>query len=128
MKSEGKILSGLVAQIINSRELVINIGKNDGVQVYMKFAVFAETPLEIYDPETQELLDTVEREKIRVEVTHVRERIAICGTYRKVLPEPLSPEEGYIKIGDRVLRVGGNEVSIAKKRVKIWIDRELSNG
>ena|SRR5713101_2584053 len=82
MGSENARLEGRVAQILNARELVINLGSQNGVRQGMKFAVLAEFPIEIHDPVTNEMLGVVDREKVRVEATEVRERIAICRTYR----------------------------------------------
>jgi hypothetical protein len=75
-------LEGRVAQLLNARELVINIGSRHGVARGMRFAVLAEKPMEIRDPETEEILDVVDREKVRVEASEVRERITICRTYK----------------------------------------------
>lgn len=75
-------LEGRVAQILNAREVVINIGSAQNVQRGMKFAILAETPVEVIDPITDEVLDTIDREKVRVEVSEVRERISICRTFR----------------------------------------------
>jgi hypothetical protein len=128
-------LEGRVAQLLNARELVINIGAKAGVKPGMKFAVLSETPLEIVDPGTKEVLDTVDRQKVRVEAHEVRPRVSICRTYRtrttpgwrvgaleemlrrseevvetlraedSALPPPLSPEDSYVKINDRVVRI-----------------------
>ena len=136
-------LEGRVAQILNARELVINIGENQGVTAEMKFAILSESPMEVLDPNSGELLDHIDREKVRVEATEVREKISICKTYKiKIisggplyagtitnittitgafrpptqipetlaakdadLPPPLSPEESYVKINDRVIQV-----------------------
>lgn len=135
-------LVGRVANILNAKELVINIGANKGVVPGMKFAVMAESPMPVSDPETGEVLDTIDREKVRVETVEVREKISTCRTFRtreipagslyglslalsgfagahdppkiieenlKVqdvsLPPPLSPEESYVKINDRVIQV-----------------------
>ena len=144
-----KVLEGRVAQILNARELVINIGAINGVEPGMIFAVLAESALEVRDPKTQELLDVIDREKVRVKAIEVRERITICSTFRTMrigggsfypiaqsmetlqrtfntfkepfappkiiretlaaedssLPPPLSPEESYVKINDRVVLV-----------------------
>jgi hypothetical protein len=75
-------VQGLVAQIINSRELAINVGEDHGVREKMRFAVLAATPLEIKDPKTKEVLDTIDREKVRVEAIMVRPKITICRTYQ----------------------------------------------
>ena len=75
-------LEGKVATILNERELVINIGAGDGVEPGMKFKVLSEYPTEVFDPKTSKRLDTIDREKVRVQAVEVRERISICGTYR----------------------------------------------
>jgi len=82
MNDRKETLQGRVAAIVNARELVINIGSNHGVILGMKFAIMAATPLEIKDPSTGKVLDRLDREKVRVEATEVREFITICRTYR----------------------------------------------
>lgn len=79
---ENEPLRGKVAAILNERELAINIGTTDGVKPGMKFKVLAEYPTEVFDPETSERLGTIDREKVRVQATEVRERMSICRTYR----------------------------------------------
>lgn len=132
-------LTGRVATILNARELAIDIGEEKGVDLKMRFAVLSGEPIEIRDPTTNEVLDTFDREKVRVEVTEVRKLVAICQTYRtklipgstlsemivggismfqpprKVretlsikdadLPLPLSEEESFVKVGDRVVEL-----------------------
>lgn len=138
MNEDIALLQGKVAKILTEREVVINIGKTHGVKKGMKFAILAPTPEEITDPETGELLDVVDRPKVLVQATEVREKITICSTYRTTtipggafnmgysamrlfepprevsetlriddssLPAPLSPEESYVKVGDRVRQV-----------------------
>ncbi len=128
-------IEGKVAGIINERELTINIGSKSGVLEGMKFSILAKEPIEIYDPETHEKLGLVDREKVRVIATEVKERFSICKTYKKwgtvgstfaniasmwavprvkyetlkvndsSFPPPLSEEESYVKIGDRVIQI-----------------------
>jgi hypothetical protein len=62
----------------------------------MKFAVLSEAPLEIHDPGTGEVLDVVDREKVRVEVAEIRAKITICKTYRTKWRTPA----GSLYIGD----------------------------
>ena len=128
-------LEGRVASILNARELVINIGSEAGVERGQKFAVLADTPIQVKDPTSGALLDEIDREKIRVEAREVRPKITICRTYRmkggggmasssaivKMFaeskpetlraddsdkPPPLSEEESYVKINDRIIAVG----------------------
>lgn len=82
MSSSKKIVEGRVAAILNARELVINVGSENGVEPGMKFAVLAQTPLLVKDPMTGKELDHVDREKVRVQATEVRPKITICRTYR----------------------------------------------
>jgi len=142
MTEKQKKLEGLVAAILNARELVINLGQTHGVRLGMKFAVLSETPLSIRDPASGEVLDTIDREKVRVEASEVRDKVTICRTYRikripggmlalggviasmaelttrpprevtetlllrdSNMPPPLSQEESYVKIKDRVVQV-----------------------
>lgn len=76
------LIEGRVAAILNERELAINVGGSDGVKEGMKFKVLAETPAEVRDPETNEILGVVDREKVRVEAVEVQERLSVCRTYR----------------------------------------------
>ena len=113
-------LEGKVAQILSERELVINKGSADGVSEGAKFAVLAATPIEVRDPDTDQVLDRIDREKVRVRATEVREKVTICVAYEKLDLDalsaavsvllgprraPLTPEESYVKIGDRVREV-----------------------
>ena len=130
-----QLLQGKVAKIISVRELGINIGAVDGVEQGMVFAVLAETALRVEDPDTHEVLGEIEREKVRVKATEVRERFSICRTFetyetpgilpdialytpmlaqRRVrtlniedseLPPPLTEDESYVKVGDLVQQV-----------------------
>lgn len=74
-------LEGRVAQILNERELVINIGSEAGVSKGMKFAVLADTPREIIDPVTKESLGLLDQEKVKVQAKQVLPKMAVCRTY-----------------------------------------------
>ena len=75
-------IEGKVAQVLNTRELVINVGSDDGVKRGMIFEVLDDTGSEIRDPDTNELLGSVLRPKVRVKVTTVEPRLAVASTYR----------------------------------------------
>lgn len=81
MKS--KIIEGKVAKILNSRELVINRGYKDGVVIGMKFDVMDSKGVDIKDPDTNEILGSVMRPKVRVEIVSVKEQLSIASTYKK---------------------------------------------
>jgi hypothetical protein len=79
--NESEQITGKVASIINERELTINIGESNGVKVGMIFKVLADKPLEVFDPESNELLGVIDREKVRVKVSEVYEKFSVCRTY-----------------------------------------------
>lgn len=133
-KKSKETIQGKVAGIVTERELTINIGSKDGVYEGMKFKILANTPMEVADPETGEKLGILDREKVRVTTTEVQEKFSVCKTYRTTviggwnfpnfaalsvrqefpetlkvedsqLPQPLSEEESYVKVGDRVVQL-----------------------
>lgn len=75
-------IRGTVAAILNRRELVINVGTDDGVEVGMEFAVLNRRGLSISDPETAEDLGSVEIPKVLVRVARVQPRLAVARTFQ----------------------------------------------
>lgn len=75
-------VAGKVAQVLNERELVINIGQQDGVMEGQRFKVISATPLDVRDPDTGELLGSIEREKVRVQASQVFDHMTVCKPYR----------------------------------------------
>ena len=76
-------IRGRVARILNSREMVINVGSSSGVTVGMRFEVMDKKGEDVRDPGTGEVLGSVERPKVRVEVSKVKERLSVASTYKK---------------------------------------------
>lgn len=76
-------IRGKVARVLNSREIAINVGSENGVLVGMFFDVMDPKGENITDPDSGELLGSIERPKVRVKVTKVHERLAVASTYRK---------------------------------------------
>jgi len=76
-----ELIQGKVAAVVNERELAINVGKKSGVRVGMKFKVLTDNPTEIRDPETNDVLGYIDREKVRVKAVDVQESFSICRTY-----------------------------------------------
>ncbi|NKB65734.1 MAG: hypothetical protein GKR89_01615 [Candidatus Latescibacteria bacterium] len=81
-------IHGKVAHIIDATTLVLNIGADQGVQLGMVFAVFAEHQ-EVVDPDSGQVLGRWEVVKAQVEATHVQERMCTVRS----LPQN---EEGQI--------------------------------
>ncbi len=74
-------ITGAVAKILTARELVINRGRQHGVRPGMKFQVLDPKGEDIRDPETGEILGSIDRPKVSVEVTTVEERLAVAKTF-----------------------------------------------
>lgn len=77
-------ISGKVARILNDRDIALNIGSDQGVEIGMFFDVLDTAGEEIRDPETNELLGSVDRVKVRVKVTRVQEKLSVASTFEKI--------------------------------------------
>lgn len=124
-------IRGKVAKVISSREVALNIGKTSDVQEGMLFDIVVPSTLEITDPETGEVLGTVQpRAKARVRVFSVSDRFSLATTYRTesfggiqlrgdlafgrrvetlktrdTLDEAFTDQGSYVTAGDRVVQV-----------------------
>ena len=76
-------IRGKVARVLNSREIAINVGAEKGVDVGMHFDVLDPKYENITDPDTHELLGSIEHPKVRVQIIRVQEKLSIASTYRK---------------------------------------------
>jgi hypothetical protein len=76
-------IEGGVAEILNSRELVINRGANHGVTEGMYFAVMSSDKrlTNIKDPDTGQVLGSIPRETVRVRVEQVLDNMSVAKTY-----------------------------------------------
>jgi hypothetical protein len=77
-----ELIEARVAQILNSRDLVLNKGQGDGVEPGMVFEILAPQGEEIRDPETDEVLGSVERPKVVVRIVQVEPKLAVARTFR----------------------------------------------
>ena len=82
MNSAAQPIRGKVARVLNSREVAINKGSDDGVEIGMIFKILSTKGSEIKDPDTGEPLGSVDLVKTSVKVTVVQERITVASTYR----------------------------------------------
>lgn len=76
-------LRGKVARILDTRNLVINLGATNGVVVGMYFDVLDPKGEDIRDPDTNEILGSLERPKVRVQIVKTEDRISVASTFRK---------------------------------------------
>lgn len=81
--SDSSRLEGKVAKILTSTKLVINIGSNKGVKCGMIFDVIVPKGQEIRDPDTDELLGSIDRPKIQVKIEDVWEKFSVAKTFKK---------------------------------------------
>jgi hypothetical protein len=72
-----------VARILNARELAINAGTQDGVTVGMQFDILDPKGEDVLDPDTKEIIGSLSRPKVRVQVTEVQERLSVARTFKK---------------------------------------------
>ena len=76
-------IRGKVAQILNSREVVLNIGSHEGVEPHMHFDILDAGSQDIRDPDSGEVLGSLNRPRVRVRITHVQSLLSVATTYRK---------------------------------------------
>ncbi len=82
MVTETKPIRGKIAKVLNSREVAINVGEEQGVEVGMVFDILAPNGDVIRDPDTHAELGFVEQAKSRVKVTRAYEKFAVASTFR----------------------------------------------
>lgn len=76
-------IRGKVARILNSREVALNIGTRDGVAVGMYFDILDPKGEDIVDPDTKEVIGSLARPKVRVQVAQAQERLSVARTFKK---------------------------------------------
>lgn len=62
-------IRGKIARVFSAREIALNVGTAKGVTVGMYFDVM-DACEDISDPDTGEVLGSIEHPKVRVEITH----------------------------------------------------------
>jgi hypothetical protein len=72
-----------VAQIMSARDLVLNKGSDDGVAIGMRFAILNRKGADIRDPDTDEVLGSVELPKTFVKIVSTKPRLSIARTFRE---------------------------------------------
>jgi hypothetical protein len=76
-------IRGKVARVLNSRELALNLGSEHGVKIGMFFDILDPKGDNITDPDTGEVIGSIERAKVRVKVVSVQARLSVASTYKK---------------------------------------------
>ena len=71
-------IRGKVAQILDSRQVVLNVGSADQVTEGMMFKIINPKGEQIRDPDTQRFLGSVESVKAFVRVVQVQENLTVA--------------------------------------------------
>ena len=80
-----KPIRGKVARVLNKREIAINIGSDHGVTIGMYFDVMSGNETDIIDPDTEKILGSIDRPKVRVRITYIQEKLSVASTYKSEL-------------------------------------------
>ena len=87
--SNDERIRGKVAAILSKRELILNVGFDDGVGVGMKFVIINSQGIDVKDPDTGAILGTVEVPKTVVKVVRVDgPHLCVGRTFRQVPGRP----------------------------------------
>lgn len=78
-----QLIRGKVARILNSKEVALNVGASDGVEDGMQFDILAPELHDIRDPDTDEVIGSVNRPKVRVQVGMTEDRFCVAHTFRR---------------------------------------------
>lgn len=82
MSSLAEPIRGKVARVLSMREVALNKGSSDGVRIGMVFRILNSKGSSITDPDTGEVIGSVELEKASVKVTSAQDRVSVASTFR----------------------------------------------
>lgn len=82
MTTQTELVRGKVARVLSTREVALNVGKEQGVQPDMIFDILSVKGADIRDPDTHEVLGTVDVRKARVKVNQVYDKVSVATTFR----------------------------------------------
>ena len=108
-------IEGKVANILNERVLVINKGSDAGVKEGMKFKV--TEMITIVDPDTNEPLGPVIREKVRIKIVEVQTKFSVGKSYETYVEDAIASFMGRVfgaRRSPRGLRPGGDLMPTAE--------------
>src|ERR1700729_3501918 len=87
--TDGERIRGKVAAILSKREVVLNVGSEDGIEIGTKFVILNSKGVDVTDPDTGEVLGTVEVPKTVVKVVRVdNPHLCVARTFRTVRGAP----------------------------------------
>lgn len=87
--TDSERIKGKVAAILSRRELILNIGSEDGVEIGMQFVILNSKGIDVTDPDSGEILGTVEVPKTVVKVVRVDgPHLSVARTFRTLRGTP----------------------------------------
>ena len=89
-----ELIRGKVAQVLDSRQVVLNIGSSDQVTVGMVFKIINPKGEQIKDPDSNQVLGSVESPRAFVRVIEVQDNLSVATTSAAnpaVVPGTLGP-------------------------------------
>lgn len=87
--SETARIRGKVAAILSRRELVLNVGEEAGVTEGMRFVILNSKGVDVKDPDTGDVLGSVEVPKTLVKIVRVDgPRLSVGRTFRTIAGSP----------------------------------------
>jgi len=132
-----ELITAKVARILNNTDLALNRGTDVGVEIGMKFAILSDAGADITDPDTGEVLDSVEIAKTLVKIISVTERLSVGRTFRRYesagiadmftrgssrhetlnsdesrVQQELDPRKSKVKVGDEAVQYTGDFAGI----------------
>jgi len=81
--TQSQPIRGKVARLLNSREVALNIGSRDGVVEGMHFDILDPKGEDIIDPDTYEVIGSLNRPKVRVQVVTTQEKLSVARTFKR---------------------------------------------
>ena len=78
-----ELIRGKVARVLNSREVALNVGASHGVVEGMQFDVLDPELQNIMDPDTDEVIGSVNRPKVRIRVSIIQDRFCVAHAFRR---------------------------------------------
>jgi hypothetical protein len=87
--TDSERIKGKVAAILSKRELILNIGSEDGVEIGMKFVILNSKGIDVTDPDSGNILGTVEVPKTVVKVVRIDgPHLSVARTFRTLRGTP----------------------------------------
>src|SRR5699024_13033 len=96
-----------IVKILDEYNVVINAGLSHGLKQGDQFQILDKEGSDVIDPDTQEVIGTLDLIKATVEVTELQEKMCICSSRHTIKPNSL--------LSSTALSVGINSITDSLK-------------